>query len=106
MQKMIRTALFTLSVLLLVACTNQKPEDFDFQLPFEISGGSRTATYDETMAFCHAIDEASPQVHYESYGKSSLGYELPLLIIDKDGFSNPSAIQKSGRTLLLVQANI
>ncbi len=106
MTKMIRTALFTLSVLLIVACTNQTSQEFDFQLPFEVSGGSRTATYNETMAFCRAIDEASSQIHYLSYGKSSLGYDLPLLIIDKDGLSNPSAIQKSGRTLLLVQANI
>ncbi len=103
---MIRTALFTLSVLLIVACNNQNPQEFDFQLPFELSGGSRTATYDQTIDFCHAIDEASPMVHYQSYGKSSLGYELPLLIVDKDGSESPSAIHKKGKTLLFVQANI
>ncbi len=103
---MIRAALFILSVTLLAACSPENESDFSFQLPFEASEGSKTATYEQTLEFCESIDKASPQVFYTSYGKSSQGHVLPLLIVDKDGLSEVEAIRNTGRTILLVQSNI
>ena len=103
---MIRAALFLLSVTLLAACSPKSESNFDFQLPFETSEGSRTATYDETLEFCKAIDHASSRVHYTTYGESSQGYKLPLLIVDKDGLNRVETIRATGRTILLVESNI
>ena len=103
---MIRAALFLLSVTLLAACSPQSESDFEFQLPFETSEGSKTATYEQTLEFCESIDKASPQVFYTSYGESSQGYELPLLIVDKDGLNEVESIRDAGRTILFVESNI
>ncbi len=78
----------------------------DWQTFFEISGGTETPRYAETMAYCRRLAEASPMIHLASFGKSAQGRELPLLIVDRDGFTDPASIHAAGRTLLLIQACI
>ncbi len=73
---------------------------------YERSGGKETPRYNQTIAFCQELAKASPMVHYTTFGKSGQGRELPLLIVDKDGLTDPSAIRKKGRVVLLVEACI
>jgi hypothetical protein len=49
---------------------------------------------------------SSKWIHYTSFGKSARGLDLPLLIIDKQGLTDPAAIHASGKILLLIQACI
>ena len=62
--------------------------------------------YAETMAYCDRLDAASDWVTVKSFGKSAQGRALPLVIIDKQGFTTPDQIRSSGRIILLVQACI
>ncbi|MDA3868219.1 MAG: M14 family metallopeptidase [Salinivirgaceae bacterium] len=97
--------IFMISILL-TSCGNKEQGHFNFPLAFELSGGMRTATYTETIEFCEAISRASLLVSYKTYGQSSRGYDLPLLILDKDGLSDPTQIREHGRMILFVEANI
>ena len=78
----------------------------DWQTWYERSGGTETPRYQQTIDFCKRLAKASAMVHYTDFGKSAQGRDLPLLIIDKDGLTDPSAIRKKGRVILLLQACI
>jgi hypothetical protein len=73
---------------------------------FERLNYLETPRYDSTIAYCKRLSNASSIIHYTTYGISPEGRALPLLIADKDKFSEPDDIKKSGRTVLLIQACI
>lgn len=73
---------------------------------FERSGGTETPRYDETVAWCRALADASPRVTCTSFGVSPQGRPLPLLIVDRDGFATPEAAHAAGRAVVWVQACI
>ncbi|MCX6280944.1 MAG: M14 family metallopeptidase [Bacteroidetes bacterium] len=99
MKRILLCIVFVLSGLYLLAGT-------DWQTWYERSGGTETPGYEQTVAFCRMLARASAMVHYTSFGKSAQGRDLPLLIIDKDGFTDPVAIRRKGRVILLLQACI
>jgi len=78
----------------------------EWQTWFERSGGTQTPRYAETISFCRKLAEASPMVSYSPFGISPQGRELPLLIVDREGLSDPGAIRETGRIILLVEACI
>jgi len=78
----------------------------DWQTMYERSGGTETPRYEQTVAYCKKLAKASAMVHYTSFGKSAQGRDLPLLIVDKDGLTDPAAIRSRGRVILLLQACI
>ncbi len=78
----------------------------DWQTFYEKSGFKATPDYQATVAFCKKLADASPWVHYQSFGLSAQNRDLPLLIVDLDGLKSPEQIQKSGKLLILVQAGI
>jgi len=73
---------------------------------YERSGGKETPGYRQTVEYCKRLASASPMVHYSSFGKSARGLDLPLLIVDRDGLTDPEAIRRKGRIILLLQACI
>ncbi len=75
----------------------------EFDTWWERSGYTETPRYDETVAYCMKLDKASSVISYRIFGKSLQGRDLPLLILDKDGFSTPEEVEKSGKIKLLVQ---
>ena len=78
----------------------------DWTTYYEKSGKNETPRYQETVKFCKRLADASSLIHYTSFGKTARGRNLPLLIIDKKGLTEPDEIKKSGRMILLVQACI
>ena len=78
----------------------------DWLTYYEKSGYNETPHFAETMAYCNRLDAASDWVTVTSFGKSPQGRSLPLVIIDKQGFSSPEQIRSSGKIILLVQACI
>ena len=92
-------------LLLLFAASGLRAQD-PLQTFYESSGGTRTPRYDSTMAWCQRLDKASPMISLLSFGKSPQGRDLPLLVFDRQGLTDPAAIHASGRTLLLIQACI
>jgi hypothetical protein len=81
-------------------------QETDWLTFYEKSGYNETPRYVETMAYCNRLDAASGWVAVTSFGKSPQGRSLPLVIIDKQGFTSPEQIHNSGRIILLVQACI
>lgn len=74
--------------------------------PYETSGYTDTPRYKETIDYCRMLDKQSGQVSYTTFGKSARGLDLPLLVLDRDGLTNPEAIRKAGRMILLLEACI
>jgi hypothetical protein len=73
---------------------------------FELSGKKETPRYRETMDYCKRLELNSKWVHMTFFGKSAMGRDLPLLIIDKQGLSDPMSLHASGKLVLLIQACI
>ncbi len=73
---------------------------------FEKSNFTETPRYDSVIRFCSELSNHSPMIHYTSFGTSAQQRDLPLLILDKDGYSSPDEIKQTGRLILLIEAGI
>ena len=73
---------------------------------YESSGYKETPRYDQTVSYCKLLEQNSTMVKFTTFGKTPLGRDLPLLIVDKNGNFTPEAIKKSGNAVLLIQACI
>ena len=60
----------------------------------ERTGFQETSRYAEDRHFCEKLQQASPWIHYTTFGKSPEGRELPLLIVSKEQKFTPSASHK------------
>ncbi|MGH1363181.1 MAG: M14 family metallopeptidase [Calditrichia bacterium] len=90
-------AILTLPVFLLAT---------DWTTHYERSGYSETSRYGETIKYCKRLANASPWVHYSSIGKSPQQRDIPLLILDKDGFKTAEQARAAGKAILLFQSAI
>ena len=81
-------------------------QENDWSTWYERSGKKETPRYKETVEFCKRLCDASPMVHYISFGKTPRGRDLPLVIVDNQGLTDPERIRKSGKMVLLIQACI
>jgi hypothetical protein len=81
-------------------------QNADWQTFYEQSGGLETPRYRETIDYCMKLDRGSPMISYTTFGKSAQGRDLPLLILDREGLTDPDRVHAAGRTVLLIQACI
>lgn len=65
-----------------------------------------TAPYVETIAYAQRLASASPLLHFESFGRSGEGRELPLLIGAEGETFTPVAARAAGKAVVLIQACI
>lgn len=66
----------------------------------------KTPKFDQTRDFFHLLEQHSPMVHNSSFGTSPMGYELSLVIVDKDGLTTPEEIRAKGRVIVLIESCI
>jgi hypothetical protein len=78
----------------------------EWRTDFENSNYMRTPTYAQTIEYCERLAAASPWIHFTSFGASSRGRQLPLLVIDRNGNFTPEAVRRSGNAVFLIQAGI
>lgn len=78
----------------------------DIETVAEKSNYLQTPRYPETVAFSRILDSASGEIVFKTFGKSSEGRDLPLLIAARDGDFSPLAARRSGKAVVLVQAAI
>jgi murein tripeptide amidase MpaA len=74
--------------------------------PAEKSGFLTTPRYDETLAFLHRLEQASPWIKVTSFGTSPEGRDLVLVVASKDRLFDPDAARRSGKAIVLLQAGI
>lgn len=67
---------------------------------------NRTPGYSETIEFSQRLANASPLLHYTTFGTSHQQRPLPLLILDSDKNFTVEQVKASGKVVLLVQACI
>jgi murein tripeptide amidase MpaA len=65
-----------------------------------------TPRYDETIAYAKRLDQASPLIKFETFGKSGEGRELPLLIAAEKGAFTPEVAKRERKPVILIQACI
>ncbi len=72
----------------------------------EQSDYRETPRYAETIEYSRRLDQASPLIKFQSFGKSGEGRELPLLIATEGGTFTPDAARRAGKAVILIQACI
>lgn len=65
-----------------------------------------TPRYAATIEYAKRLDQASPLIKFQSFGKSGEGRELPLLIATEGGTFTPEAARHAGKAVILIQACI
>ena len=91
---------------LILLTISLKSQSSDWMTYYEKSGFLETPSYEETIDFCKKLDSVSPMIHYENFGVSPQGRNLPLMIIDKKGNTTVEAVKASGNIVLMVQCGI
>jgi murein tripeptide amidase MpaA len=74
--------------------------------PFEASGGTRTPSYAQTLAFLRRLAATNPELSLSSLGRSGEGRDVWMAIAARGGAATPEAVRRLGRPILLVQAGI
>ncbi len=87
----------------MVACTSK---DVDLTTTFEKSNCLETDDYEGTIAYAKQLAKQFKEVHYQSIATTAQGREVPLLIVDENGYTKPKKIRKSGKTIILVESCI
>lgn len=77
-----------------------------FLTHYEKNNFNRTPRFDETVAFCKLLAENSPMLTFTTIGKTPQGRDIPFLILDRDGLTNPGDIRAKGRVIVLAEAAI
>lgn len=95
---------FFLLALFLMASCNTK--DVDLMTTFEKSNYLETDSYEGTIAYAKLLAKQFNEVHYQSIGMTAQGREIPLLIVDENGYTKPKKIRKSGKNIILVESCI
>lgn len=77
-----------------------------WQTYYEQSRFLKTPRYPETIKFSQKLADNFSEITFTNFGESSQKRALPLLIIDKDGLSDPVKIRNKGRIIVLIEAGI
>ena len=94
---------FLLALLLLAGCGNKEA---DLTTTFEKSIFLETDSYEGTIAYAKMLATQFREVHYQSIGTTAMGRDIPLLIVDENGYTKPKKIRKNGKNIILVQSCI
>lgn len=97
-------AAFLMGILVLSSSTTMSQDSW--QTFYEVNGGLETPRYDETKRYSKMLADSSKLVSYQEYGVSPQGRELFVLILDRDGLSDPDKIRQAGRLVFFIEACI
>jgi murein tripeptide amidase MpaA len=82
------------------------PVSPEWQTYAEQTDYRKTPPYKETIEYAKRLDAATPQIKFETFGKSGEGRDLPLLIAAEGDTFTPQAARASGKAVVLIQACI
>lgn len=78
----------------------------DLILTPERSNFEKTSSYGDVMNFINTIKSKSQDIQVSSIGKSTLGKDIPLLILSHPAISTPEQAKASGKPMIYIQGNI
>jgi len=93
-------------LLLLIILSFSIAQSDNWLTDYEKSGFKETPRYAETVEYCQRLAAASPMIHYQSFGTSPQGRELPLLIVNKYGHFTSKEVRKSNHVVFYIEAGI
>src|SRR3954469_4089456 len=103
----VTAGIVVLAAVAFVAHAEQASPLADLRTTAESSGFKSTSTYDEVVKFMKAVDEASPNVFYTTYGTTTEGRAMPMAVVGKGlKDASPAAVKASGRLRVHIQANV
>ena len=74
--------------------------------PAELSNFEKTSTYKEVMDYISELQNRSTDIKVRIIGNSYEGYPIPMVILAKPSFQFSDLTQKSGKIVILINANI
>jgi hypothetical protein len=72
----------------------------------ERTGFVETSSYADVVAFTRAAADADPRMHYTTFGYTSEGRPLPLIVVGDVADGRPETVRASGKTVVYLQGNI
>ncbi|MDH7914480.1 M14 family metallopeptidase [Winogradskyella sp. SYSU M77433] len=82
--------------------TENQESDYDFTTVFEKSEGSKTATYEETIAYYSNLAEAYPEISIKAIGETDSGKPLHIVTLNTSGSGDDfESIRQTQRILLI-----
>ena len=108
MKTILKFFAITTLVCCIISCTGNsaKTDDEKFLTYYEKHGYNETPRYQETIDYSMMLANESSKINYISIGVSPQGRDIPLLIVDKNGYTSPEKIRNAGRVILLAEASI
>ena len=106
-----RTARTTLAALtavaaLLTACNPSPPVDDAFLTRAERTDYRETSSYAEVVDFLQRAAASDPTVHYTTYGYTTEGRPLPMVVVGDVADATPASVRATGKTVVYLQGNI
>ena len=87
-------------ILCLFSC-EEKVVPYNFETTFEVSNGTETATYQETITFYKKLAEVYSEIAIEAVGETDSGEPLHIVTLNPDLNFNFSEIRENKRILLI-----
>lgn len=101
-----------LALFLLLVFVNVFPQSTSKNVPTdwltfaEKTNYQQTPRYDETIRYGKKLAASSGLIMYKSFGKSSEGRDLPLLIAAQENTLTPESARAAGKAIIFIQAAI
>ena len=94
---------FLFLVLLFISCEKKKQDkETYFQTHFEKTGGTETATYQQTIDFYIQLAKEFPEINIQTIGETDNGYPLHIVTYNPEGNFN---FQKIGQDKTIIMIN-
>jgi len=77
--------------------------DQDWTTPAERSGYRSTPSYEETLAYLRRLDDASPAMAMQTFGRTGLGRDMWVAVVSSDGAFDPALARATDKPIVLIQ---
>lgn len=107
MPRTVAVAFVVAAGLVLASHAQQQPSIADLKTTPEATDFKSTSTYDDVVKFMRAVDAASPNIFYTTYGTTFEGRAMPMAVVGtglKD--AGAASVKATGKLRVHIQGNI
>ncbi len=88
------------------ACGPRSPGIGGLRTRAELTEFRETSSYADVVAFTNIVAAADPTIHYTTFGYTTEGRALPLIVVGEVADATPEAVRASGKTVVYLQGDI